>query len=52
MFKCLNITFAWLAANKREVILVALAVLVSTVSFASGYLFARDTQATPIVITQ
>ncbi len=41
---------AWLVTHKREVVLVALAVLISTVSFASGYLLARDTQATPIMI--
>ncbi|MDO8584765.1 MAG: hypothetical protein Q7R85_01435 [bacterium] len=42
----------WLAAHKREMILVTLVVLISTISFASGYLFARDAEKTPIVITQ
>ncbi|MBI2075597.1 MAG: hypothetical protein HYT82_02935 [Candidatus Harrisonbacteria bacterium] len=40
----------WVSAHKREVILTLLALLISTTSFAAGYLFARDTNQTPIVI--
>ena len=43
---------AWFRSHRREVLLALLTVLISTASFASGYLFARDTQATPIIINQ
>ncbi|MBI3114388.1 MAG: hypothetical protein HYZ07_00325 [Candidatus Harrisonbacteria bacterium] len=43
-------TKAWFDAHKRECILALLLFLVSTASFAAGYLFARDANQTPIVI--
>ena len=40
----------WLRMHKREVILFVLFFLISTTSFALGYLFAKETAQVPIVI--
>lgn len=40
----------WAREHKREIILFALLFLISTTSFALGYLFGRETSQTPIVI--
>jgi len=40
----------WLESHKRDVILFILIFLVSTISFGLGYLFANQTNRTPIII--
>lgn len=39
-------------AQKRVIIFILLIVFLSTISFAAGYLTARDTNPTPIIIQQ
>jgi hypothetical protein len=40
----------WLREHKKDVALAALMFLISTASFALGYLFAGETNRAPIVI--
>lgn len=40
----------WFDAHRRQVILFICFFLLSTISFALGYLFARETEVAPIVI--
>ncbi len=42
----------WLQEHRKEVVLFALFFLVSTISFALGYLVAGETTRAPIVIQQ
>ncbi len=42
----------WLGRHQREIILFTLFFLISTISFALGYLAAREFNTPPIVIEQ
>jgi hypothetical protein len=43
---------AWMVRYRKELIIAATVFLISTTSFAFGYLAARDMSNTPIIIEQ